>query len=125
MLARELELDGRYQRTFSNGTIHAFDETGKNITANENFLKRLDEFNSILDPGLVHYAKERDKSSLPDISVRKAFEHLGWVPSSPMDNVIEWNGFDLDEYATTPEHTSLSFTIILTPRILILVTQTR
>ena len=65
------------------------------------------QFNRILDPGLITYAKQRQKSNLPDVSVRQAFEHLGWVPDSPIDDLIEWVGVDLDEYATTPEHTSL------------------
>ena len=100
-------LDGRYQKTFSNGTIHAFDQTGTNITNNKEFVNRLAQFNRILDPGLITYAKQRQKSNLPDVSVRQAFEHLGWVPDSPIDDLIEWVGVDLDEYATTPEHTSL------------------
>ena len=100
-------LEGRYQKTFSNGTMHVFDQDGNNITGSEVYIERLAKYNKILDPGLGSYSEQRQKENQPDISVREAFEDTGWHPTTPLDQLIEWNGFDLDEYATTPEHTSL------------------
>ena len=54
-----------------------------------------------------YYSEQRQKEGQPDISVREAFEDTGWHPTTPLDQLIEWNGFDLDEYGTTPEHASL------------------
>ena len=67
-------LDGRYQKTFSNGTIHAFDQTGTNITDDTEFVNRLAQFNRILDPDLTTYVEEREMCNLPDVSIRQAFE---------------------------------------------------
>lgn len=98
---------GRYSETFSNGTMHVFDEEGKNITESLELRNRLAQWNKILYPGLPSYAQEREESGLPDLSARQALVNTGWIPNSSLDDMIEWNGFDLDEYATTPERVSL------------------
>ena len=100
-------LEGRFMPTYNNGTIHVFDETGKNITDSSTFKNRLAEWKNILDPGLALYAGRRQVADIPDLSARQALQNTGWTPRSPLDDVIEWNGFDFDEYADTPEHISL------------------
>lgn len=98
---------GRFMQTFPNATVHAFDEDGTNITNSTLFRSRLAEWNAALDPGLDSLSTKRQEMKLPDISVREALKSVGWVPKTPLDNLIEWYGFDLDEYASPPEEMSL------------------
>ena len=92
-------LKGQFVKDFNNGTIHVFDEKGTNISSSKIFRKRLAFWNKILNPGLPTYSVQRMKAKLPDISTRQALTDLGWQPSSPMDDLIEWYGMDLDETA--------------------------
>jgi len=100
-------LGGQFVKDSNNGTFHVFDEKGNNISSSATFRKRFSLWNKILDPGLANYSVQRTIAKLPDISTRQALSDLGWFPSSPMDNLIEWVGFDLDEAAMAPEYISL------------------
>lgn len=103
-------LDGNFTQTFnyySSAHMHVFDENGTNITNSAVFNERLAQFQKVLDPGLISYSKSQSAKDLPDMSVRQALTDNGWTPTSPLDNLIEWNGLDLDEYAIAPEHVSL------------------
>ena len=100
-------VQGMFQKTFNNCTRHVFDEEGNNITENADFINRFAQWKKILDPGLASYVQERKKSGLPDLPARQALVNTGWIPKSPLDNLIEYIGFDLDEYATSPERVSL------------------
>ncbi len=98
-------LGGKFVPTMNYGTIHVFDEDGNNITNRTTFQNRFSQWKKSL-AALIPYAEKRDASKLPDMSVRQALENNGWFPSSLLDDMVEWNGFD-DEYATIPEHISL------------------
>ena len=100
-------VQGMFQKTFNNCTRHVFDEEGNNITENADFINRFAQWKKILDPGLASYVQECKKSGLPDLPARQALVNTGWIPKSPLDNLIEYIGFDLDEYATSPERVSL------------------
>ena len=100
-------LGGHFVKDFNNGTMHVFAENGNNISDSVIFRQRLSQWRKALDPGLPVYSKNRKKTGLPDITVRRALYNLGWSPSSSLDNLIEWYGFDLDEVAIAPENISL------------------
>jgi len=100
-------LEGQFVKDFNNGTMHVYDESGKNITLGNAFRDRLAFWNSALDPGLAIYSIQRQKAGLPDVTIRESLSDLGWTPESPLDDLIEWYGFDLDEMATSPENVSL------------------
>lgn len=100
-------LGGKFVKDFNNGTMHVFDENGTNITNSTAFKKRLSQWNEILDPGLSQFSKKRQKAGLPDVSVRDALNANGWIPTTAVDNLIEWYGLDLDEYAIEPQNISL------------------
>ena len=90
-------------KDFNNGTMHVFNEDGKNISDDASFKERFSYWNKTLDPGLAEYAVRRQKGGLPDETVRESLRALGWDPASPLDYLIEWYGFDLDKQATTPD----------------------
>ena len=48
----------------------------------------------------------------PDISVRKAFEKVGWHPSTALQNITEWLGFDFC-FGESPDETSLFTGLVL------------
>ena len=100
-------LGGHFVKDFNNGSMHVFDENGRNISGSAAFRERLSYWNKLLDPGLPKYSVERQKAGLPDVTVREGLRVLGWDPSSPLDNLIEWYGFDLDEQAAPPEKISV------------------
>ncbi len=99
-------LEGNFVKDFNNGTMHVFDEDGSNISDSKVFKQKLSQWNKIL--GLL--STNRSKAGLPDITVRSALNYLGWKPSSPLDDLIEWYGFDLDELAIAPDNSSLYLT---------------
>jgi len=100
-------LGGQFVKDFNNGTMHVFDEYGKNISDDATFKERFSYWNKALDPGLAEYAIKRQKEGLPDVTVRDGLRALGWDPITLMDYLIEWYGFDLDEQGTTPDYISL------------------
>ena len=100
-------LGGKFVKDLNNGTMHVFDENGKNITNSTGFKKRLSQWNKILDPGLPYYSIMRQNAGLRDITARDALNAGGWIPTTLIDNLIEWCGFDLDEYAIAPTNVSL------------------
>ena len=100
-------LEGEFVKDFNSGTMHVYDESGKNITLSNDFRDRLAFWNKALDPGLPVYSIQRQKAGLPDINIRDSLRYLGWIPGTPLDDLIEWYGFDLDEMATSPENISL------------------
>ena len=48
----------------------------------------------------------------PDISVRRAFEKVGWHPSTALQNITEWLGFDFC-FGESPDETSLFTGLVL------------
>ena len=98
---------GQFVKDFNNGTMHVFDEDGKNISDDASFKERFSYWKKTLDPGLAEYAIKRQKEGLPDETVRESLHALGWDPVSPLDYLIEWYGFELDEQATPPDYISL------------------
>ena len=100
-------LGGVFMETFNNETMHVFDQNGINITDSIAFKERFGKWNKTISPGLTEYSLKRQGSGLPDITAREALASNGWIPSTPMDDMIEWYGFDADEYAISPEHVSL------------------
>ena len=98
---------GEFVPTFNDASMHVFDQSGKNITNSSLFKDRFAQWHEALEPGMKNLSLHRQKLDLPDITSREALDLNGWVPSSPMDNTIEWYGFDLESEATSPEHASL------------------
>ena len=98
---------GNFVETFNDGSIHAFDQNGANITNSSTFKERFSQWKEIINSGLSKLSLQRQNSSLKDITAREALNMSGWVPSSSMDDTIEWFGFDSDSMATSPEHASL------------------
>ena len=96
-------LDGRVE--LKDDTAYVFDDNGENISEKKEFRERLSQWHKIRSL-LGNYSRLRQEESLPDITVRKALENLGWIPRSSVDNLIEWNGFDSD-YAARPDRISL------------------
>ena len=100
-------VQGKFSPTFANNTSHVFDEEGRNITEKSEFQNRLAQWNEVY-ARLLSYKQQRKESGLPDLSMRQALASTGWTPNSPLDDLIEWNGFDLEGgFATTPKHVSL------------------
>lgn len=104
-------LSGNFVKDFNNGTMHVFDKNGVNISNSTAFKERFSQWNKILDPGLSQYSIKRQNAGLPDITIRDALSETGWIPTTPIDNLIEWYGFDLDEYAIEPQNTGLYMNI--------------
>lgn len=51
-------------------------------------------------------SKYRKENGLPDMSVRKAYNEVGWNQSTPAKQFMDWSLFDMG-YGSTPETTSL------------------
>ena len=100
-------LGGKFVKDANNGTMHVFNEKGKNISNSIAFKERLSQWNKILDPGLSEYSIKLQNAGLPDVTMREALSANGWIPTTPLDNLIEWNGSDCDEFAIPPENLSL------------------
>ena len=98
---------GKFVETFNDGSIHAFNENGMNVTDSSTFKERFSQWKEIIDSELSKLSLQRQNSSLKDITAREALSMSGWVPSSSMDDMIEWFGFDSNSFATSPEYASL------------------
>ena len=98
-------VEGFFMHAELNTTFHFYDSNGKDISTSKELRQRIDDWYE-MEEKLDDEATRRTKAGLPDISVRRALEENGWVPQSPMDNVIEWVGIDYTD-AYTPENTSL------------------
>ena len=100
-------LDGSFVKTFSKGTMHVFNENGKNISNSTALKERVSQWNKILDPGLSEYSIKLQNAGLPDVTMREALSANGWIPTTPLDNLIEWSGSDGEEYCVPPKNVSL------------------
>ena len=100
-------LGGKFVKDFNDGTMHIFNEKGENITESAALKERWSQWNKILNPGLSEYSIELQDADLPDVTMREALSANGWIPTTPLDNLIEWTGCDCEEYAIPPENLSL------------------
>ena len=83
---------------FMNSTIYdryarIYDHDGMNISGDINVQKRLKQLRKITEH-LNEYANYRTRHQLPDITIRKAFTDLGWIPKTLLDNALEWTIVD-------------------------------
>lgn len=99
-------VEGFWQKDPSeNASMHVYDNNGMNMTNSPEFRSRLVEWQRIFEK-VIALSEYLDKQDLPDISIRQALKMKGWTPITPVDNLIEWIGFDW-EYAAPPDNASL------------------
>ena len=97
-------ISGNFVGALNDGSMHVFNQNGENITNSSTFKERFSQWKEI---GLSKLSLQRQNCSLQDITAREALNTKGWIPSSSMDDMIEWFGFDYDSFATSPEYVSL------------------
>lgn len=106
-------VEGFWQKDPSeNASLRVYGSDGTNLTKSPEFHNRLFEWQRIFNK-VIDLAEYRISKNLSDISVRQALKMKGWFPNSPLDNLIEWIGYDW-EFENPPDNGSL-FAVIETP----------
>ena len=88
----------------------AFHDVDGKLIDDEIIDEGVDEFDNLTITIAIKKAEKRKKKGLPDISIRQAFNDIGWIPDTPFKKLMEWDFFDFF-YQQLPETASTFRTI--------------